>query len=79
MAYEAAHKVHVNVDLLVATVGWTILLSVILHGASALPLANWYDHRLESASRDIPELVEVAEPKTPRRKAFHIDFANHIK
>jgi NhaP-type Na+/H+ or K+/H+ antiporter len=78
MAYEAAHEAQVNVDLLVSTVGWTILLSVILHGVSALPLANWYAHRLEAASPDIPEMLEVAEPKNPRRKAFHIDFPNHV-
>jgi NhaP-type Na+/H+ or K+/H+ antiporter len=79
MAYEAAHAAHLNVDLLVAAAGWTILLSVILHGVSALPLANWYAHRLESADADVPELLEVAEPKTLRRKAFHVDFPNHGK
>jgi len=79
MAYEAAHKAHVNVDLLVATIGWAILLSVILHGAMALPLANWYSHRLKSAGTDIPELLEVAEPKTLRRKTFHIDFVRPSK
>jgi len=77
MAYEAAHKTHLQTDLLVATVGWTILLSVLLHGALALPLANWYSHRLESASTDIPELLEVTEPKTLRRKAFHISLIDH--
>lgn len=72
MAYEAAHKAQVEIDLLVVSVGWTILLSVLLHGASALPLANWYGQRLENAGADIPEMVEVAEPKTLRRKAFHV-------
>jgi NhaP-type Na+/H+ or K+/H+ antiporter len=77
MAYEAAHKAHVEVDLLVATVGWTILLSVLLHGASALPLANWYGRRLENADPDIPEMVEVSEPKTLRHRPF--DFLGNIK
>jgi NhaP-type Na+/H+ or K+/H+ antiporter len=72
MAYEAAYNAHVAIDLLVASVGWTILLSVLLHGASALPLANWYGQRLKNAATDIPEMLEVAEPKTLRRKAFHI-------
>ncbi|MFN2153095.1 MAG: cation:proton antiporter [Anaerolineales bacterium] len=79
MAYEAAHEAQIEVNLLLATVGWTIVLSVLLHGASALPLANWYGHRLESASANIPEMLEVTEPKTLRRKAFHIDFTNHAK
>ena len=79
MAYEAAYKAHVNIDLLVATVGWTILLSVLLHGATALPLANWYARRLESASADIPEKTEVAELKTLRRTAFHVGLTDHTK
>ena len=77
MAYEAAHKAHLSADLLVATVGWTILLSVLLHGASALPLASKYSRRLESAAADIPELLEVAEPKSLRRKALHINLIDH--
>jgi NhaP-type Na+/H+ or K+/H+ antiporter len=72
MAFEAAHQTHVEIEILIATVGWTILLSVLLHGASALPLANWYGKRLENAGTNIPEMLEVAEPKTLRRKAFHV-------
>ena len=79
MAYEAAYEAHVEINLLVASVGWTILLSVLLHGATALPLANWYARRLESASADIPEMVEVAELKTLRHRAFHIDLIDRIK
>lgn len=74
MANEAAHAAQVEIGLLTATVGWTILLSVLLHGFSALPLANWYSHRLESASPEIPEMLEVSEPKSLRRKAFHADL-----
>jgi NhaP-type Na+/H+ or K+/H+ antiporter len=77
MAYEAAHKAHVETGLLLAMVSWTILLSVLLHGASALPLANWYGKRLENVVTDIPELLEVAEPKTLRRKAFHVSHDNN--
>jgi hypothetical protein len=40
---------------------WTILLSVVLHGISAVPLANWYARRLETAEPAAPELVEVPE------------------
>ena len=77
MAYEAAHEAHVETDLLLASVGWTILLSVLLHGASALPLANWYGQRLRKAGTDIPEMLEVAEPKDLRRKPFHVSRGNN--
>ena len=79
MAYEAAHKAHVETGLLVSTVGWTILLSVLLHGASALPLANWYARRLEGTSPDIPEMAEADEPQTIRRKVFHAGLLDRIK
>jgi NhaP-type Na+/H+ or K+/H+ antiporter len=72
MTVEAAHEAHVEIDLLVASVGWTILLSVLLHGATALPLADWYGGRIEIASTEIPELFNVRELRNPIRKAFHI-------
>lgn len=71
MAYEAAQEAQVEIHPLVATVSWTILLSVLLHGASALPLANWYGRRLASANPDIPEMVESAEPAVLHRKALY--------
>jgi len=70
MAYEAAHKAHVPTENLLAMAGWTILLSVFLHGVSALPLANWYGKRLETVDPDAPELVEIAEFRTLRRQPF---------
>jgi NhaP-type Na+/H+ or K+/H+ antiporter len=79
MAYEAAHEAHVEIDMLLASVGWTIFLSVILHGASALPLANWYGKRLENTDADIPEMIQFAEPKNPRRRAFHLSHSNDQK
>lgn len=79
MAYEAAHEAHVGINMLVATVGWTILLSVLLHGASALPLANWYGRRLESGGTEIPEMAQFAEPKNPRRRAFHLPHWDNRK
>lgn len=72
MAYDAAHEAHIETDLLLAAVGWTVLLSVLLHGFSALPVANWYAKRLEGASPDTPELLDVPEPKTLRRKAYYL-------
>jgi sodium/hydrogen antiporter len=51
-------------------VGWTILLSVFLHGLSALPLAAWYSKRLKSAPPDAPELVEVDELVSRRGRTY---------
>ena len=79
MAYEAAHEAHVDTDLLLSTVGWTILLSVLLHGASALPLANWYARRLEGVNPDIPEMAEADEPQTLRRKVFYVGLLDRVK
>ena len=79
MAYEAAHKAHVETELLVSTVGWAILLSVLLHGASALPLANWYARRLEGVRPDIPEMSEVVESKTLRRRPFYAGLLDQFK
>lgn len=61
MAYEAFHEASRGADLLVGTATWTILLSVVLHGISAVPLADWYGRRLETADVASPELVEVRE------------------
>ncbi len=74
MAVEAAE--HIGLDsmnnMITAMVGWTILLSVFLHGISALPLASWYSKRLESAPPDAPELVEVAELESRRGKHYTV-------
>ena len=48
----------------------TILLSVVAHGLSSGPLANWYAKRLEGAVSSIPELEETAEVRT-RRRSLH--------
>lgn len=47
--------------VLASAVTWTILLSVVAHGLSAQPLANWYARRLKSAPADTPEQVDVPE------------------
>ena len=61
MAYESFHEAGRGFDLLADTAAWTILLSVVLHGVSAVPLANWYARRLETADAAAPELVVVPE------------------
>ena len=47
---------------LVQTATWTVLLSVVLHGLSASPLAARYGASMAKAG-DIPELVPAAEPR----------------
>lgn len=79
IAFESAQEAGVPSELLLAMVSWTILLSVLLHGVSALPLANWYANRLSNAETGIPELAEIAEPRSYRRKAFSLSFLNPHK
>jgi NhaP-type Na+/H+ or K+/H+ antiporter len=61
MAFEAFHEAGRPIDTLTAAAAWTILLSVVLHGLSAVPLADWYARRLETASAEAPELSQVPE------------------
>ena len=61
IAYESFVEIGRPIDILFAIAGWTILLSVLLHGFSALPLARWYAHRLKTADPAAPELVEAPE------------------
>ena len=61
IAFEAFHEGGRNPNLLVETASWTVVFSVLLHGFLAQPLANWYAKRLESASPDIPDLVDVVD------------------
>lgn len=63
IALESFHTANLDTDLLVDMAGWTILLSVILHGLTARPLANWYARRLEDAPPETAELLEVSEIK----------------
>ena len=67
MAYESFHEAGRGSVLLADTAAWTILLSVVLHGISAVPLANWYARRLETADPASPELVALPELGIRRR------------
>ena len=61
IAIETFQNTGRQVDLLISAASWTILLSVILHGVSAQPLADWYARRLKSAPQDIPEMWDAPE------------------
>ena len=61
IAFESIHEAGLSAEFSVQTAGWTILLSLVLHGISAVPLASWYARRLETAEPDTLELAEVPE------------------
>jgi NhaP-type Na+/H+ or K+/H+ antiporter len=61
VAYESFREAGRGFNTLGNAAAWTILLSVVLHGVSAVPLANWYARRLETADAAAPELVVVPE------------------
>jgi NhaP-type Na+/H+ or K+/H+ antiporter len=61
IAFESFHEAGLSAEFSVQTAGWTILLSLVLHGISAMPLASWYARRLETAEPDTLELAEVPE------------------
>lgn len=68
IAFETFQEIARPHQTLFSIAGWTILLSVVLHGFSALPLARWYGNRFKTAPASIPELLEVPnlEPRQNR-------------
>ena len=67
IAMESFHEAGRQIDLLVGMAVWSILLSVFLHGITAVPLANWYAKRLQGVSADVPELKDLTEIKIQRQ------------
>jgi NhaP-type Na+/H+ or K+/H+ antiporter len=67
IAYESFHEASRSFDTLAAVATWTILLSVVLHGISAVPVANRYARRLETVDAAAPELVDMPELGVRRR------------
>ena len=63
IAIEGLHAAGSETDVLTATIGWTVLLSVVLHGLSAAPLARRYGQGIASIARDIPEREPADEPR----------------
>jgi NhaP-type Na+/H+ or K+/H+ antiporter len=68
LGLEAMHGAGMATDLVAATLAWTVLLSVVLHGLSAGPLAARYGRRIATAPAGIPETAEADEP--PARSAL---------
>ncbi len=67
LALEHFQTANRPADLLIATATWTILLSVVLHGLSAMPLSVWYGRRLEAAKPPPVELADMSELQQRRR------------
>jgi len=72
VAFDSFHEAGRPHEMLFAMAGWTILLSVLLHGFSALPLANWYARRLETADPAAPELVELPELRSRHKSPVRL-------
>ena len=64
LAVESLHGAGIETTLLVTTAGWTILLSVILHGISAGPVAAWYGSKAAGFVPGSPELEPTEVAKT---------------
>ena len=63
-------------DTLILAAAWTILLSVMLHGITAVPLSSWYAARLAAAEpppAELDELPGVAEVRQRRAALAKIE------
>ena len=56
-----------SLDTLVVVATWTILLSVVLHGLSATPLAARYGASIEKRGAGTPEMAPAKEPRVRLR------------
>jgi NhaP-type Na+/H+ or K+/H+ antiporter len=66
LAYETLQQASVPADDIVQIATWTVVLSIVAHGLSAGSLARIYGRRMASASPEVPERREVAEPRLRR-------------
>lgn len=63
LGLEALESSGVPSDPLGPVVGWTVVLSVVLHGFSATPLARWYGRYAQGLPADAPERIGEQEPR----------------
>lgn len=61
LAAEALHEEAALSELTLTVVSFTVLLSIVLHGVSAAPLAAAYAAALADATPDMPELTDMVE------------------
>ena len=69
---EALAEAGVDPGPLAATVTWTVVLSVVLHGLTARPFAARYGRRMATADATAPELDDATEP-APVRTSWAAD------
>lgn len=69
LTFVTFHESGRQVDTVVSVAGWTIFLSVVLHGLSAGPLATWYARRLSAADGEPAELIDLPEMR-PRHRVL---------
>ena len=75
MALQGFDKAGMDTTLLATTAGWTILLSVVLHGVSAGPVAAWYATRAQRFRPNSPELEPSSQ--VPVRHGFATPTSSH--
>ena len=66
IALEGLHGAGQATDVVVAAIGWTVSLSVVLHGITAVPLARRYGARIASIQGDVLERELSDEPASDR-------------
>ncbi len=76
LSLQSLDEAGVETSMLVATAGWTILLSVILHGLSAGPVAAWYGSRSARFAPGSPELEVTQVVKTRHGIASPSSYAD---
>ncbi len=67
IAIDGLHAGGLDTQVVTATIGWTVLLSVVLHGITAAPLAAVYGRRINAIGGGIPELERTHEPRARRK------------
>ncbi len=67
IAMEGLEDAGVPTGPLPAAIAWTVLLSVVLHGLTAGPLAARYGRRMTTLLPGAPELEDTPEPRSSRR------------
>ena len=72
IGFEGLREAGIDTGPLVGALAWTVLLSVILHGLSAGPLARRYGRMARRLPATAPELADTVEP-TPGRLAWASD------
>lgn len=67
LGLESLEGAGVDTGPLAATVTWTVLLSVVLHGLTAGPLAARYGRAMDALPEGAPEREPADEPSAPRQ------------